>query len=189
VARRNVRLATEANEEVYNPDLVPLIEDATPQGDAARRALGAEILERRSRQFISDGIALGYCYEGSPIIWPDGSPPPDDDTMRYAPTSRPGARAPHGWVAEGKSTLDLFGRGFSLLAFAGAAGEGAGLAAAAAARGVPFEIVSIGDPDLAALYERRLVLVRPDGHVAWRGDAAPADPAAVVDVARGAAVT
>src|SRR5690606_3040484 len=70
VAQRNVRVATAANEEAYNPSLVPLIEEATPEGEAARQALGAEILERRSRQFISDGIALGYIYEDSPVIWP-----------------------------------------------------------------------------------------------------------------------
>jgi len=106
--------------------------------------------------------------------------------MRSHPTSRPGGRAPHGCVADGRSPLDLFGRGFKLLAFAGAAGEGTGLEAAAAERDVPFETIAIGDPDLTALYERRLVLVRPDGHVAWRGDAAPADPAAIIDTVRGA---
>ena len=46
--------------------------------------------------------------------------------------------------------------------------------------------VAIADPDIAALYERKLVLVRPDGHVAWRGDACPADAAAIIDRVRGA---
>jgi len=48
-----------------------------------------------------------------------------------------------------------------------------------------MKVVDIADPAIAGLYQRRLVLVRPDGHVAWRGDAAPADPQAVIDVARG----
>jgi hypothetical protein len=39
---------------------------------------------------------------------------------------------------------------------------------------------------VAALYEQPLVLVRPDGHVAWRGGAVPAEPAALVDHVRGA---
>src|SRR5690606_21122754 len=97
-----------------------------------------------------------------------------------------GARAPHAWIVDGKSTIDLFGRGFVLLAFDGSAREGGGLAAAAGARGVPFETAAIEDTTIAELYERRLVLVRPDGHVAWRGDAAPEDPGAVIDVVRGA---
>jgi hypothetical protein len=55
-----------------------------------------------------------------------------------------------------------------------------------AERGVPLKSVSIADPAIATLYERRLVLVRPDGHVAWRGDREPADSFAVVDQIRGA---
>jgi hypothetical protein len=58
--------------------------------------------------------------------------------------------------------------------------------AAFVSRHVPFMAVALDDPEIAALYERRLVLVRPDGHVAWRGDAPPADPLAVVDRVRGA---
>jgi 2-polyprenyl-6-methoxyphenol hydroxylase-like FAD-dependent oxidoreductase len=188
VARRNVRVATESNEEVYNPTLTPLIEDDTAAGAAAREQLGAEILAARSRQFISDGISLGYVYDGSPVVVSDGTPPPDvDDTMRYAPTTRPGARAPHAWVEDGKSTLDLFGKGYVLLAFGGAAGEGAGLVAAAKAAGAPLRVEAVDAPDIAALYERRLVLVRPDGHVCWRGDAAPENPGSVIDRVRGAA--
>jgi hypothetical protein len=106
--------------------------------------------------------------------------------MDYVQTSRPGSRAPHAFLAPGRSTLDLFGRGFVLMSFDGAGGEAAGLERAAASRGVPLQIAAIDDPGIAALYERRLVLVRPDGHVAWRGDRTPADPLAVIDVARGA---
>jgi hypothetical protein len=53
---------------------------------------------------------------------------------------------------------------------------------------VPLEAVSIDDPDIAALYERNLVLIRPDGHVAWRGDTAPADVAEIIDTVRGGRV-
>jgi hypothetical protein len=52
---------------------------------------------------------------------------------------------------------------------------------------VPLNSISITDPAIAALYERPLVLVRPDGHIAWRGDEEPADSPAVVDRVRGAA--
>ena len=55
-----------------------------------------------------------------------------------------------------------------------------------ASRGVPLAVAPLSDPEIGALYERRLVLVRPDGHVAWRGDTHPADPLAVVDRVRGA---
>jgi hypothetical protein len=48
-------------------------------------------------------------------------------------------------------------------------------------------VCDIADEALTTLYGKRLVLVRPDGHVAWRGDACPADAAAVIDRVRGAA--
>ena len=53
-------------------------------------------------------------------------------------------------------------------------------------RGVPLSVAALADPEICELYERRLVLVRPDGHVAWRGDTPPPDPLAVVDRVRGA---
>ena len=157
----------------------------TPGGDAARRQIGKDITENRAKTFISDGIALGYRYE-SPIVIPDGTPPPRDSVMEYVPTSRPGSRAPHAWLYEGRSTIDLFGRGFVLLRFGADAPSGTGLAVAAQQRGVPLEVVNVGDPAIVQLYERPLVLVRPDGHVAWRGVAAPADPLAIIDTVRGA---
>ena len=92
---------------------------------------------------------------------------------------------PHAWVATGKSTLDLFGDKYVLLAFDGAEDEADGLVTAAAGRALPLDTIPIDDPDIAALYERRLALVRPDGHVAWRGDSAPTDPLHVIDAIRG----
>ncbi len=64
--------------------------------------------------------------------------------------------------------------------------ESSAFESAFAARRVPLTIVALDDPEIGALYERRMVLVRPDGHVAWRGDAPPADLIAVVDRVRGA---
>jgi hypothetical protein len=106
--------------------------------------------------------------------------------MDYTPTTYPGARAPHAWIAEGKSTIDLFGRGFVLMRVDGA--DPSALVAAAKSRGVPLQVFEIQDSSIAKLYERKLVLVRPDGHVAWRGDQAPSDPLAVIDAVRGAVV-
>ena len=103
----------------------------------------------------------------------------------YEQTARPGSRAPHCWLADGRSTLDLFGAGFVLLRFADA--ETAGIETAAADAGMPLETVDIRDADIAAAYDAALVLVRPDGHVAWRGDAPPGDAAAVIERVRGAA--
>jgi hypothetical protein len=130
------------------------------------------------------GVHLGYIYHPSPIIVPDDTPKPIDDTVGYVPTAFPGARAPHIWLEPDRSTLDLFGDGFVLLAFADLA-TGA-LERAAAAVGLPLRVCRITSSPAAALYGRRLVLVRPDGHVTWRGDDLPQRPADLIDTIRGA---
>jgi len=166
-----------------HPDLL----DATPQGAATREKVGHEFSEAMRREWHTLGIHLGYRYEGSPICWPDGSAPPGDDPKAYIPIARPGHRAPHAWLTDGRSTLDLFGRGFALLGFGADADEAAPLLSAAQQRRVPMAFTAIAEPHIAALYERRFVLVRPDGHVAWRDDSMPADALRLVDVVRGAA--
>ncbi len=130
---------------------------------------------------------LGTRYDPSPIIWADGTPAPGESIGEYVPTSRPGSRAPHAWVSNGKSTIDLFGRDFVLLALAGSNSDASTIVAAAAARAMPLDVVEIDDPEIAALYEQPFVLVRPDGHVAWRGDPGDVDPREVIDTVRGAA--
>jgi hypothetical protein len=82
--------------------------------------------------------------------------------------------------------LDLFGEGFVLVRLGAHPPDCLALVEAAKARGVPLRDVIIADPHVAALYEKALVLVRPDGHVAWRGDECPADAGAIIDHVRGA---
>ena len=86
---------------------------------------------------------------------------------------------------EGQSTLDLFGRVFVLLRFGAGPPDAAALVQAAADRGVPLRVCNVVNEAAEALYERRLVLVRPDGHVAWRGDRVPSDAMRVIDKMRG----
>ena len=51
---------------------------------------------------------------------------------------------------------------------------------------MPLDVVDLDVPVVTALYQNSLVLVRPDGHVAWRADTEPADARALIDVVRGA---
>jgi hypothetical protein len=123
---------------------------------------------------------------------PDGTPPIPYETVAFVPSARPGTRAPHAWITEEKlgakrSTLDLCGNNrFVLLRVGPAAPEAGRVADAAATRGLPLAILDLSDPKLLALYQRRLVLVRPDGHVAWRADAVPHDAIGLIDRVRGA---
>jgi 2-polyprenyl-6-methoxyphenol hydroxylase-like FAD-dependent oxidoreductase len=158
--------------------------DEAPRGDAARREIGRQLDEATRPEWEVLGVNLGYRYEGSPVCIPDGTPPTPDEPTEYIPTSRPGHRAPHAWLADGRSTLDLFGRGFVLLRFGNA--DPAPLVDAARRRDVPLTTTHIHDPAIAALYERAYVLVRPDGHVAWRGNELPRTPLAILDRVRGA---
>jgi hypothetical protein len=157
-----------------------------PAGDRARKEYGDRYTETMKREWFTIGIQLGYRYEDSPICVPDGTPAPPDEVSTYTPTARPGHRAPHVWLADGKSTLDLFGRGFTLLRFGRDKPPVAAIESAAARRGVPLTVVDIDSEAARAAYERRLVLVRPDGHVAWRADEAPSDPGRLIDTIRGA---
>jgi 2-polyprenyl-6-methoxyphenol hydroxylase-like FAD-dependent oxidoreductase len=157
-------------------------EENTPHAAAARLAFGARIMEADRPQYLTVGIQLGERYENSPIICPDGTPSPPDSWESYTPLDRPGARAPHFWVAPEGAVYDAFGKGFTLLDF-GAKTDTQALATAAGSRGVPLRVLPLDRPE--KLYRSKLVLVRPDLHIAWHGDAA-ADPLAIIDRVRGA---
>jgi hypothetical protein len=187
IGERNVRAATgyfEGHRDFEHG--VEAIEDATKEGDEIRKRVGEQLMRDIARMFRTIGVQLGYRYDPSPICVPDGTPPPADEPETYVPTARPGSRAPHVWLADGRSTLDLFGHGFVLLRLGSEAPDPSALARAAAQRKMPLQIVTLPEPDVLRAYDRRLVLVRPDGHVAWRGDEIPVDVEALVDRVRGA---
>jgi 2-polyprenyl-6-methoxyphenol hydroxylase-like FAD-dependent oxidoreductase len=184
VGWRNVNQAAENRAAEIAVPISEHLEADDAEGARARAEAAAYIQRERRKEWSTLGIQLGYRYE-SAINVPDGTPPPSDDPAVYEPTTRPGSRAPHAWLADGRSTLDLFEDGFTLVQLAGGV-DTAGFERAAAARGMSLACVAVADSAAADLYSRRLVLVRPDGHVAWRGDEVPADPGAVLDQVRGA---
>jgi 2-polyprenyl-6-methoxyphenol hydroxylase-like FAD-dependent oxidoreductase len=186
IGTRNVTEASGNLRRMLSVPPHPNLLDDTPQGAATREKVGREFSETMRREWFTLGAHLGYRYENSPICWPDGSVAPPDDPRAYVPTARPGHRAPHAFLADGRSTIDLFGRGFALLGFGADAAEAAPLLEAARKRNLPLTFTAIAEPHIAALYERKFVLVRPDGHVAWRGDRIPEDALCVIDVVRGA---
>lgn len=143
----------------------------TAEGAALRRSVGARIQAAKMREFTTLGVMLGYRYEDSPVILADGTRPPGHDFVNYVPSSRPGSLAPHAWLHDGSSLYDHFGWGFTLMAHMDAPTadiEEARRQAQAAA--VPLKVVQSPEAALPQLYPRRWTLVRPDQHVAWRGD-------------------
>jgi 2-polyprenyl-6-methoxyphenol hydroxylase-like FAD-dependent oxidoreductase len=186
IGERNVRAATgyfQGHRDFERG--VETIEDATADGDEIRKRLGEQLLRDIARMFRTIGVQLGYRYDPSPICVPDGTPPPADEPEIYVPTARSGSRAPHVWLDDGRSTLDLFGRGFVLLRLGPEAPDPAALVRAAARSKMPLQVATLREPEALRHYERRLILVRPDGHVAWRGDEIPADATALIDRVRG----
>jgi 2-polyprenyl-6-methoxyphenol hydroxylase-like FAD-dependent oxidoreductase len=162
----------------------PGIEDHSAEGERLRQGVGRRLNEANVKAWQPIGIHLGYMYDPSPLNIPDGTPRPPEDTVGYTPTARPGARAPHFWIKPGHSVLDLFGQGFTLLRFARA--EASNLVDAMKARGVPFAVRDVESQEGRDLYLAQLCLVRPDGHVAWRGDTLPKDCSKLVEWIRGA---
>ena len=153
----------------------PGLDEPGLTGDATRREVGEIILASKIREFRTLGIVLGMRYQNSPIVVADGSDPPPEHFMLYVPSAHPGCLAPHLWLADGSSLYDHFGDGFTLLVTAGDPGEADKLAAVAAKRKIPLKILALPDTRLGPRYEARFALIRPDQHVAWRGDSLPQD--------------
>ncbi|WP_332452201.1 FAD-dependent monooxygenase [Burkholderia ubonensis] len=195
IALRNTAAARRLTLRVGEVQVPAEVEAAGVQGDAARARLG-EALQAFRGQFEALGVELGARYDGSAIVWPDGKAP-DDDPLTYRPSSVPGGRLPHLWLsgADGMrhSVFDLLGVGFTLLRVRAAAeppvpDDGvARLVDAARARAIPLSIVEITSDAAPSLYERRLVLIRPDQHVAWRGDLVPRRAGELLDRVTGRA--
>jgi 2-polyprenyl-6-methoxyphenol hydroxylase-like FAD-dependent oxidoreductase len=184
-AIRNATASTQVYRRwIHSNEEYRLVKDPGPAGDEARKNVGLLLRRTLSEGWDTIGLAMGYRYDDSPICIPDGTPPPVERGFTdYQQTARPGSRAPHAYLPDGRSTIDLFGAGFVLLRFTEI--DLAALESAAGERGFPLQIVDLRDPAIHELYQMNLVLVRPDGHVAWRSDAAPRDAGALLDRVRG----
>lgn len=146
------------------------IEDETPEGEAIRAKVGSTIQATKGREFHTLGAVLGLCY-ASPLIDGEEGVEPDFDATVYNPSARPGCLAPHAWLPDGRSLYDAFGADFTLLVSSTA--DSAEIAAAekdAQNLGIPLKVVRAEGIDIDALYAASLTLIRPDQHVAWRGN-------------------
>jgi hypothetical protein len=147
--------------------------------EAERRPVAAESITASFARAVAEEpwsvdlpeVELGYRYTGSPVIAHPAAPPP----APFAPTTWPGARLPHIWLDDGNPLHDILGTGFTLLQMPGAAtdrgatGFARELAAAFGRLAAPLEVVEVTSAAAQAIYAgHRLILVRPDLHVAWR---------------------
>lgn len=160
-----------------------LIGEPTDAGRSHREQI-AEFLAANDAENLSLGIELDVRYVGSPVVAEDASTPPPWDRRTFVPTVRPGHHAPNIVLGEQETLFDQFGPGFTLVDALGDENQSAQLADAASRLGLPLTRLQLTDPDLAAVYQHQLVLVRPDLHVAWSGTEV-ADAADIVDRVRG----
>ena len=168
--------------------LSPEVERLDAIGEAARAAAGQLAYALDVEQQCCGGLNFGYFYDRSPIIAYDEEQAPTYTMGTFTSTTVPGCRLPHVWVEGQRSLYDAMGPDYTVLRFDPTA-HVAGIAAAAAQRGLPLAVLDVRSHEGSELYRHKLVLVRPDQHVAWRGDAEPADPLDLVDLVRGAART
>ena len=156
--------------------------------DASRNVAG---FGQRAEQFSNRGRVLGVSYD-SPAIIADGTDLPTvaNPHIEFVPTARPGSRAPHMWLQRGGKTmslLDLYDTSFVLLT--GQSGQAWSAAAEQAVEKlrIPLRCYVIGRqgdlidesdewPGLYGVRPDGAVLVRPDGHVAWRTPTMDVDP-------------
>jgi hypothetical protein len=163
----------------------PEIELPGAEGDAVRARVGRAACDLNVQQFCCGGLNFGYSYDRSPIILYDGVQQPAYTMGEFTPATVPGCRAPHFWLTDGRTIYDLLGPGYTLLCFDLKTATGP-LEEAAASRAVPLDVVRVQAEHVPDAYHHKLVLIRTDQHVAWRGNALPDDPDAVIDLLRGA---
>ncbi|MFF7749040.1 FAD-dependent oxidoreductase [Streptomyces sp. NPDC007971] len=175
----------------------------TSEGAEKRRLL-EEAIRLKNYEFNAHGVEMNQRYVSSAVLADDGLPGEvwlQDRELVAQPTTRPGAKLPHAWLVDSRgerlSTLDVVGDGaFTVLT--GLSGDVWDTAAAAcrADLGVPLRVVRIGDDNSRDAYgewsrvgeiaEDGVLLVRPDGHVAWRRATGPASPRSAHDELLGA---
>ena len=150
------------------------LEDPGAEGDLLRQTTGKRIELSKIREFYTLGIILGYRYEHSPVIEYDGLPYAPSDYINYVPSSRAGCLAPHAWLNDGTSLYDHFGAGLTLLVSdVDTDDQAQELLASATNEGIPLKILRPSESGIGNLYPHRFTIIRPDQHVAWRGDDLP----------------
>ena len=173
------------NMSILAPELAdPRLSGSDSDFALARPGVAEVIQTTKDGEFHSLGLTLGYHYGDSPLVDQEAASSADPATPAdggYHPTAAPGHRLPHRWLAPHDSLYDHLGCEFTLIGDLSAPAADQ-LVDAARSLGIPLQSLSL--PELVGEQWRGpvgadLVLVRPDQHVAWRGDRAD-DPTGVL---------
>lgn len=137
------------------------------EGDKARAEAGHRIASFGNAENESYGVEYGYAYQDSPVICAEREVDIPSDPLRYIPTTFPGVRMPSVVLEDHTPIYDRLGLWFTLVCVD--TPPSMTLVEAAARRGIPLDVLRLDEPDFVRVYGRRLMLVRPDQHIAWRG--------------------
>ncbi len=181
VIEQTSQLITEISQKVmmHRREISTEIERDDEVGQTARSRIGKAAYELDVAQQCCGGLNFGYAYDKSPIIAHDGEAPPEYRMFEFTPSTVPGGRAPHLWLDNGRSLYDSLGPDYTLVR-ADPLEDVSGLVGAATEAGMPLTVLDLDTPEGRKAYPEKLVMVRPDQHVAWRGNRVPSTPAALV---------
>jgi hypothetical protein len=153
-------------------------------GRAAREAFVEVAAPEQRKVNEMHGAELGYRYVDSPVI-DNIAGGPEHSYREYRPTAWPGARLPHVWLCDGSPIQDhVATRGYTLVRLNNNHDLTA-LSAAFMALSSPLAILDVESEAAHEIYERDLLLLRPDLHVVWRGNSPPQKPAELAALATG----
>ncbi len=187
VGLRNVRASRAAMlgrlgwRAVYSPN----IRGNTSEGLAVRAEMAKrfDVEQRKVTEIL--GIEAGYRYVDSPVICNEKGDGPDPDNPQYVPTAWPGARLPHVWLEDHSALHDHLGPGYTLVRLGKTSEDTTALERAFQQLHAPLDTFAFDSERARDIYGCDLLLVRPDLHVAWRGNRVPQDPKAVACVTLG----
>ena len=147
------------------------LEDNTTEGEMARTTFGKDLYELKVQQYCCAGLNFGYFYDQSPIMLYDDETAPDYSMGSFTPSTVTGCRAPHFWLAEGRSLYDELGKAYTLLCLKPVEPSAlAWLTNAAAQARMPLKIMDLSGLDnVPPAYKHPYVMVRSDAHTVWRG--------------------
>jgi 2-polyprenyl-6-methoxyphenol hydroxylase-like FAD-dependent oxidoreductase len=182
ISDRVIKTATE-NMQTLSSELASLTINVSNQ-EIYYKKLAEHIQKTKKMEFHSLGLVLGYRYDHSPVISDDGTAWPEESVVHYQPTSHPGARLPHTWLDVNHSIYDELGEGFTLLRLDNSL-DISTLVNSASKNRIPLKVVTLERQDLLEKYEKPLLLIRPDQHVAWRGDKLTEDLDTLLDTVCG----
>jgi 2-polyprenyl-6-methoxyphenol hydroxylase-like FAD-dependent oxidoreductase len=158
------------------------IEMEGPEGEKVRKQVGQAAYDLNVQQYCCGGLNFGYFYDASPIIAYDCETQPSYTMADFTPSTVPGCRVPFFRLPDGRPIYDAFGPGYTLLRRDGVAVKA--FVDAMRAAGIPIAVVDLPMHETDS-YDRKLILVRTDQHVVWRGDTFPDRAEGLIDMLRG----